>query len=197
MKNVSFAAGVLLAALLAGCSGGGTSTPTPPAGGGASAPTPTPTPIAATPTPSPAPSSTPVAAATPLGTATINGSPAFVTATGFATYFFDGDTTADVSTCTGSCLAAWPPVLAPSGALPSPWSEFTRTDTNQLQLAFNGRPLYTFASDTSPGVATGDGVAGFSLARPTATALADPTPTPSATPYSGYAKGTSKARPPH
>jgi|HubBroStandDraft_1064217.scaffolds.fasta_scaffold20859_3 predicted lipoprotein with Yx(FWY)xxD motif len=183
MKNVPFAAGALLVALLAGCSGGGGSSPTPTTttNTGTSA---TPTPV---PTASPAPTATPVPAATPLATATVEGSPAYVNAAGFVTYVYSGDTVADESTCTGGCLAAWPPVAAPAGTLPTPWSEFTRTDDSVVQLTYNGKPLYTFASDTTPGVETGDGVAGFSVARPSTT------PAPGPTPVGGYAK----ARRPH
>jgi F420-0:gamma-glutamyl ligase-like protein len=51
-----------------------------------------------------------------------------------------------------------------------------------VQLAYNGKPLYTFVSDTSPDVATGDGIQGFSIARPAASA-ATPAPTAVPTPY--------------
>jgi predicted lipoprotein with Yx(FWY)xxD motif len=40
-----------------------------------------------------------------------------------------------------------------------------RPDTRTEQLAYNGSPLYTFSGDT-PGVASGNGMNGFSLARP-------------------------------
>jgi predicted lipoprotein with Yx(FWY)xxD motif len=189
MKNVPFAAGVLLAALLAGCSGGGSSpTPTSPSGG-STTPTPTAaptaTPVGATPTPTAAPTATPQSV---LATANFGGTTAFETPTDFAVYEFDGDTVANQSTCTGGCLAAWPPVPVPANApvpLPSPWSKFTRSDDAVVQLTYNGKPLYTFASDTQAGVATGNGVAGFSLATPAAAATATPgpTPTPYQTPY--------------
>jgi hypothetical protein len=112
-----------------------------------------------------------------------------VTAAGFAVYIFTGDTTANQSNCTGGCLAVWPAVLAPAGALPTPWTSFTRADNGQIQLAYNGQPLYTFVSDTQPGVATGVGVEGFELATPlpstpapTATPTAAPTSAPTAAP---------------
>jgi hypothetical protein len=35
-----------------------------------------------------------------------------------------------------------------------------------LQVTYNGALLYTFVSDTSPGQVTGNGVAGFSVAKP-------------------------------
>ncbi|HEY4440904.1 MAG TPA: hypothetical protein VGN14_10625, partial [Candidatus Elarobacter sp.] len=67
--------------------------------------------------------------------------------------------------CTGSCLQVWPAVVASAGTLPAPWSSFTRADNGQLQLSYKGQALYTFVSD-SPGVARGDTVENFHLARP-------------------------------
>ncbi len=99
-----------------------------------------------------------------------------------ATYFFGGDTVADQSNCTGGCLVVWPAVAAPAGVtLSAPWSSFKRTDNGVTQIAYNGKPVYTFASDSQPGVATGDGVQNFHIARPDA-AAATPTPAPTATP---------------
>jgi predicted lipoprotein with Yx(FWY)xxD motif len=100
-----------------------------------------------------------------LATQNIDGGPAFVTSKGHAVYTFDGDTVPDQSTCTGGCAAVWPPVRPPSGALTSPWSSFQRSD-GTMQLAYQGKPLYTFASDTQPGEASGNGVNGFHVARP-------------------------------
>jgi predicted lipoprotein with Yx(FWY)xxD motif len=145
MKNKSLALFLIAGGLLAGCGGGTTSTTPPPH-------------VVPTQTPS---------GTTVLTTATIDGGPAFVTSTGFAVYKFSGDTKPDVSTCTGGCAAVWPAVAPPSsGSLPSPWSSFTRSDDGATQLAYKGKPLYTFVNDTQPGVATGNGVNGFSIVRP-------------------------------
>ena len=146
MKNASLALGLIVSSLLAGCGGGGGSYAAP---GGSS-------PITSTTT-------TPTA---PLSTASINGAPAFVTSSNMPVYIFDGDTAANTSSCTGTCLSTWPAVAPPSGTLTAPWASFTRTDTHALQLSVNGRALYTFVSD-SPGVARGDNVESFHLARPT------------------------------
>ena len=160
MKNISLALS-LAAALLAGCGGGG-STGTAVPGGTTTTPT--------------APTTT-----TPLSTMTLNGGTAFVTAAQLPVYTFGGDTVANQSMCTvaGGCLAVWPSVTPPAGTLPTPWSSFTRSDNGALQLAYNGAALYTFTGD-KPGVATGDGVQNFHLARPVATG----TPTGPGTP--GY-----------
>jgi len=42
----------------------------------------------------------------------------------------------------------------------------TRADNGSTQITYNGLPLYYFASDSTPGKASGDGVGGFSVAKP-------------------------------
>ena len=144
MKNISLALGLIVSSLLAGCGGGG---------GTSAAPN----------TSSPGTTITPAAV---LSTASLNGAPAFVTSANMPVYIFDGDTLANTSTCTGTCLATWPSVAPPSGkTLTTPWGQFTRGDNATLQLSVNGHALYTFVSD-SPGVARGDNVESFHLARP-------------------------------
>jgi predicted lipoprotein with Yx(FWY)xxD motif len=68
--------------------------------------------------------------------------------------------------CTGGCLTAWPPVVAPAsptygpGLQASTFSVVTLADGTK-QLAANGFPLYTWMNDKKPGDATGQGIAGF------------------------------------
>jgi predicted lipoprotein with Yx(FWY)xxD motif len=178
MKHTtSLTLGLVLSALLAGCSGGGGSTG----------------PSSFVATPPMVPSTT--AAAATLAAATIDGSLTFVTSTNQPVYVDSADTT-DTSFCTsvGNCIGLWPAVIAPSGPLSAGFSSFTRSDNGQVQLAFNGRPLYTFVGDTSPDVATGVGIADpassggtgtFTLAHPVAsTSTAAP-----AAPANPYAIG--------
>ena len=171
MKMKSIAFGLIASALLAGCSGGG-------APGGS-------TPI--TPNPQPTGSTSPVTPGSVLATANLDGGPAFVTAKNFAVYVLPSDGN-DRSTCTGGCASEWPAVAPPTGTLPSPWSSFTGTNGSP-QLAYNGNPLYTFVGDTKPLEATGVGVQGFELARPSASGTPTPDPTsaptskPTSTPY--------------
>lgn len=139
MKSIGL--GLVASAFLAGCGGGGS-----PAGGGS-------------------PRTLPPPANTVLATAIIGGKPAFVNGVQHAVYTFDGDTIANQSTCTGGCAAVWPPVPPPSVSLMSPWASFARID-GSIQLSYNGKPLYTFVSDTQPNIASGDGVNGFHVARP-------------------------------
>jgi len=68
------------------------------------------------------------------------------------------------STCTGTCLAKWPPfaaaiVTAPSALDPSDFSAVSRAD-GANQTAFKGMPLYYFAGDTKPGDLNGQGFGG-------------------------------------
>lgn len=151
MKNISLGL-AFVAALLAGCGGGGSTGPN------YTAPVSTTT----------APPST-VTGSTVLSTMTLNGGPAFVNSAQLPVYTIGGDTVPNQSACTvaSGCLAVWPSVAPPSGTLPAPWTSFTRSDNGAIQLAYNGAALYTFTGD-KPGVATGDGVENFHLARPLA-----------------------------
>ena len=113
---------------------------------------------------------TPAPASGALSTATLNGGAGFVNAAQRTVYVFDADTTANQSTCSGGCAGVWPPVTVTAGAtLPANWSAFARTDGSQ-QLAYKGRPLYTYTGDSAPGQTNGDGITSFGnvwhIARP-------------------------------
>ena len=74
------------------------------------------------------------------------------------------------TSCTGACATAWPPVTVPAGTTPKAGAGVTGTlgtsaqAGGTLQVTYNGKALYTFLSD-SAGNVTGDGVAGFSVAK--------------------------------
>jgi predicted lipoprotein with Yx(FWY)xxD motif len=77
-----------------------------------------------------------------------------------------GKDTSGVSNCNGTCLLGWP-VYAPTSSttsLPTNLTIITRSD-NTKQYAYNGSPLYTFSGDVNGNV-NGDGVSGFSVAKP-------------------------------
>lgn len=76
-----------------------------------------------------------------------------VTTSGMTVYTFDNDT-AGKSVCNGPCATNWPPV-APKGTPSAPFSVIKRDDGSP-QLAFNGKPLYTFAADKKAGDRNGD-----------------------------------------
>lgn len=91
--------------------------------------------------------------------------------TGLTLHTHAGDTST-VSTCTGGCATAWPPLTLASGDQPTAGSGVTghlgtliRSD-GATQVSYNGQPLYNFAGDAKPSDVTGNGVAGFSVAKP-------------------------------
>jgi predicted lipoprotein with Yx(FWY)xxD motif len=77
-----------------------------------------------------------------------------VDSTGMTVYTFDKDK-AGKSACSGSCAQNWPPVMAGSAPLSAPYSAITREDGTK-QLAYKGKPLYTFKKDTKAGDKSGD-----------------------------------------
>lgn len=78
---------------------------------------------------------------------------------GMTLYTFDKDTAfSGKSACNGGCADNWPPVTAESGATPSEnFTIITREDGTK-QWAHNGKPLYLYKSDKSPGDRKGDDV---------------------------------------
>lgn len=110
------------------------------------------------PAPSVAASATAAAAKAGLKTAKVSGATVLTTTRGFTLYTFAPDTSTK-SACNGACAATWPPVK-PSGTVKSPYATIKRSN-GSTQLTFHGRPLYTFAGDTSPRQANGNGLNQF------------------------------------
>lgn len=77
-----------------------------------------------------------------------------VDAKGMTVYTYDKDS-AGKSSCTGMCAQNWHPVKAGDATLPEPYSVVTRDDGSK-QLAYKGKPLYTFVKDKKPGDMAGD-----------------------------------------
>ena len=66
------------------------------------------------------------------------------------------------SACTGGCLDTWPALTVPAGSTPVAGSgvtgklgTITRADNGQLQVTYDGLPLYFFSGDNAPGDAHG------------------------------------------
>lgn len=83
-----------------------------------------------------------------------------VDANGMTLYVFDADSPG-TSNCTGSCLQYWPAAKASgtvshSSDVTAKLSTITRDD-GTTQLTVNGWPAYTYAADSGPGKATGQG----------------------------------------
>jgi predicted lipoprotein with Yx(FWY)xxD motif len=130
--------------------------------------TPAPTSAAATTAPTPTSAGT-TSAKTTVAVATTKLGKVLVDSTGMTLYTSAGDTTPGASSCTGACATIWPPLAATAaptyaaGLTASKFTTITRSDAT-LQLSYNGKPLYTFASDKAPGDTTGQGVGGFTVA---------------------------------
>ena len=77
-----------------------------------------------------------------------------VDAKGMTVYTFDKDA-AGKSACSGRCAENWPPVIASDAKPAEPYSVVMREDGSK-QLAYHGKPLYTFVKDKKPGDKTGD-----------------------------------------
>ena len=97
--------------------------------------------------------------ATTLKSTTINGTQVLTNSAGFTLYWFVPDTST-TSKCTGSCAAFWPPVKGPATAgsgVTGTLGTITRPD-GSTQAAYDGHPLYTYAGDSAPGQAKGNGL---------------------------------------
>jgi predicted lipoprotein with Yx(FWY)xxD motif len=105
------------------------------------------------------------------GTATVSGTATTVLtdSTGATLYYRTSDTAAAV--CTGSCAAAWPPLILSSGSpqasVALPGELGVRPDPNGNQVVYSGHPLYRYRGDRGSGTAGGNGVGGvWFAARP-------------------------------
>lgn len=132
-----------------------------------------------------------VAAGTDAGVATTSLGTIVVNGKGMTAYFFDRDTAnSGVSSCSGQCASAWPAITAAS-ATPSVTGIIGTIGIipSTKQITINGRPIYTYAFDTAPGMTKGQGVGGIwfvispsgeemKSAKPVESAKPAPTPKP-------------------
>jgi predicted lipoprotein with Yx(FWY)xxD motif len=125
---------VLLAVLLGGCGGGGSGEPA--SAGGET-----------------------VSVANVAGTGDV-----LVDARGNALYSPDQEADGKVL-CTDACASIWIPLTLPGGEQPTGSSDVStqlgliRRPDGAEQVTYKGKPLYTFAEDSSPGEVTGNGFA--------------------------------------
>jgi predicted lipoprotein with Yx(FWY)xxD motif len=99
------------------------------------------------------------ASGTTLNMTTINGTAVLTNAAGRTVYWFAPDTST-TSKCTGSCATYWPPVLGPVTAgsgVTGTLGTITRSN-GAVQATYDGHPLYTYAGDSAPGQAKGNGL---------------------------------------
>ena len=146
MRKIWGAAGLAALALaLSACASSGSSSTTSTAAAGASSPA-----VSA-----PASSS----GGTTLDVKTIGGQQVVTNSAGLTLYWFAPDTST-TSKCTGSCATYWPPVKGPATAMSGVTGKIgtiTRSD-GTTQATYDGHPLYTYAADTAPGQAKGNGL---------------------------------------
>lgn len=99
-----------------------------------------------------------------VGTATSSLGLILVDARGHTLYALTKDSPG-VSTCQGSCLDAWPPLLADGapiageGVQASLLGTMSRSDGG-TQVTYDGKPLYSFADDQAAGDLKGQGKGG-------------------------------------
>jgi predicted lipoprotein with Yx(FWY)xxD motif len=118
-----------------------------------------------------------------IGVATTSFGSVLVGPAGRTLYIHAGDGT-NMSTCTGGCASAWPPLTVMSGQQPTAANPikgglgtFMRSD-GSTEVSYKGLPLYYWQGDTKPGDVTGQGVDGFSVALVNPTSAAPSAPAP-------------------
>jgi predicted lipoprotein with Yx(FWY)xxD motif len=79
------------------------------------------------------------------------------TVAGVTLYTFDDDRNG-ASTCYDECAKHWPPLIALSTARAYRRMTLTRRTDGQQQWAYDGKPLYTYIDDKTPGDIKGDNV---------------------------------------
>jgi predicted lipoprotein with Yx(FWY)xxD motif len=81
-------------------------------------------------------------------------------ATGLTLYYFEDDVKdSGESACSGGCLTAWPALTVEAGETPTggpgvdatKLGTITRADNGELQVTYDGLPLYFFQNDKAPG----------------------------------------------
>ena len=98
-----------------------------------------------------------------VGVSTINGSQVLVDSNGDALYTPDQEASGKIL-CTGSCESIWMPLTTSGPAKPTASADIAgkvatvKRPDGTVQVTLDGAPLYTFAEDSGPGTATGDGV---------------------------------------
>jgi predicted lipoprotein with Yx(FWY)xxD motif len=99
------------------------------------------------------------AAGASLKTVRIGGVTVLANARGLTLYWFAPDT-ATRSNCNGTCAAYWPPVKGAVTAGPGATGRLGTIERSDgsIQATYDGHPLYTYAGDSAPGQANGNGL---------------------------------------
>ena len=110
-----------------------------------------------------------------------------VNSSGLTLYHLTSETKGTIK-CTGACATLWPPVLVEGGSKPSAGAGLTaaklgtiRRPGGQIQITYNGLPLYRYSADKKSGQALGEGVGGVWFAVSSAGTIVKHAPAPSTT----------------
>lgn len=77
---------------------------------------------------------------------------------GMTLYTFDRDMAGSgKSACNGPCATNWPPLMAGDMAPTGADYSVIKRDDGSSQIAYKGKPLYSWSKDMKPGDKTGDG----------------------------------------
>lgn len=109
---------------------------------------------------------------------------------GMTLYYFTPDSATTVA-CTGSCAGIWPPLISstdnPSSASSLPGHLTVVNGANGKQVEYNDHPLYTYAKDSTPADANGQGLFGkWFVATPALAMAAAPSASKSTSSYNPY-----------
>jgi predicted lipoprotein with Yx(FWY)xxD motif len=113
------------------------------------------------------------------------GTSVLVDAQGVTLYHLSGEQNGKWICTSAACVKVWHPLAAPTGGAPSGSVGSLGTvkrPGGAMQVTFKGMPLYTFAGDTQPGEAKGQGVKDVGVwTAVTASGSAASTPAPAST----------------
>ncbi|HEY9474340.1 MAG TPA: hypothetical protein VIS06_10875 [Mycobacteriales bacterium] len=142
--------------------------------------------------------SAPANSDTTVSTKAVSGSgTVLVDSSGMALYTADQETDGSIK-CVKDCTDIWPPLTVSDGQTPTGDPGVTGTlgtvkrPDGSTQVTLDGKPLYRFSIDRSPGDVKGQGAKdsfggqAFSWQVATASGAAAPTPTESSTPIYNY-----------
>ena len=139
-----------------------------------STPAPVPASAISTNSSSTAPASSPASTPKPMPVLNIRTSATagtYLAATNGMTLYTYSKDTAGTSNCTGICATFWPPYTVTASQTLIAGSDIngalgTIARGSNLQLTYNGLPLYFWLQDNKPGDVTGNNVNGFIVAKP-------------------------------
>jgi len=83
-----------------------------------------------------------------------------VDAQGMTLYHLSGEQNGKFICTSSACVDVWHPLTVPTGSTPTGVSSLAtvKRPDGTVQVTYKGAPLYTFAQDTAPGQANGQGI---------------------------------------